>query len=403
MPVSEIPELSSEEQRVLGSLLEKEITVPGSYPMTLNAVRTACNQTSSREPVVDYDEPTVNETLRQLRDADLVTTTWAGSGQRSVKFAQTVAARQGWSPQVRALLTVLLLRGPQPAGALKTRAERLHGFTDRSQVEATLRAMASAEPALVRELPRRPGQQDPRWIHLLGPVTAAEGVAPAPPADLETPLAEGSQVRDQRVRTSYGVIAADYAEALVDELPDLPFERWLLQRVVELAAGAPIADAGCGPGHVTDHLAGLGAQVRGIDLSGEMIEQARTRFPDHDYRVGDLRQLLRPENADGWGAVLGWYSLIHLTAAELPAAVASLVRPLRPGGWLLVGLHAGAEVIRHPNWFGHQIELDFVFHPPESVVAAFGAAGLTDLEYYVRGPQRQETTTRCYVLGRRPD
>lgn len=175
VPVNGIPELTSEEQRVLGSLLEKEITVPGSYPMTLNAVRTACNQTSSREPVVDYDEPTVNETLRQLRDADLVTTTWAGSGQRSVKFAQTVAARQGWSPQVRALLTVLLLRGAQPAGALKTRAERLHGFTDRSQVEATLRAMATAEPALVRELPRRPGQQDPAgstcWGRSLPPRT----------------------------------------------------------------------------------------------------------------------------------------------------------------------------------------------------------------------------------------
>ena len=106
---------------MLGSLLEKEITVPASYPMSLNAVRAACNQSSSREPIVDYDDEVVHQTLRSLKDKDLVALTWQGAGSRVVKYVQTFAQRRGIEPDERALLTVLLLRGPQPAGALKTR------------------------------------------------------------------------------------------------------------------------------------------------------------------------------------------------------------------------------------------------------------------------------------------
>src|SRR5690348_5904245 len=101
-------------------MLEKEITVPASYPMTVNAVRLACNQTSSREPVVDYDEELVHRTLRALKDKELVALTWQGTGSRAVKYLQTFTQRRGIGRDERALLTVLLLRGPQPAGALKT-------------------------------------------------------------------------------------------------------------------------------------------------------------------------------------------------------------------------------------------------------------------------------------------
>ncbi|HET8582139.1 MAG TPA: DUF480 domain-containing protein, partial [Jatrophihabitans sp.] len=116
----DLPVLDAAEQRVMGSLLEKEITVPASYPLSLNAVRVACNQTSSREPVVDYDDELVQRTLRALKDKDLVVLSWQGAGSRVVKYAQTFAQRRGLAPDERALLTVLLLRGPQPAGALKT-------------------------------------------------------------------------------------------------------------------------------------------------------------------------------------------------------------------------------------------------------------------------------------------
>ena len=93
--VTELPVLDAAEQRVLGSLLEKEITVPASYPMSLNAVRTACNQASSREPVVDYDDELVGQTLRALKDKDLVVLSWQGAGSRVVKYAQAFAQRRG--------------------------------------------------------------------------------------------------------------------------------------------------------------------------------------------------------------------------------------------------------------------------------------------------------------------
>ena len=153
-----LPDLTAEEQRVLGSLLEKEVTVPASYPMSVNAVITACNQTSSREPVTSYDEALVHRVLRALKEKELVAVTWQDSGRRTLKYVQTVAARHGWGDDERALLTVLLLRGAQPPGALKTRTERLHAFADRAEVEACLARMAEADPPLVTELPRRPAR-----------------------------------------------------------------------------------------------------------------------------------------------------------------------------------------------------------------------------------------------------
>ena len=399
----DLPVLDAAEQRVLGSLLEKEITVPASYPMSLNAIRVACNQTSSREPVVDYDDELVQRTLRSLKDKDLVVLSWQGAGSRVVKYAQTFAQRRGLAPDERALLTVLLLRGPQPAGALKTRTERLHRFADRGEVEACLTRLAGAEPPLVREFARQPGQHDTRWIHLLGPVETA--AAPEPErVDRESVLAGGPDARDTKVRTAYGTVAASYADRFDDELAGLPFESWLLRRVAELADGAPVIEVGTGPGHVAAFLAQAGADATGLDLSPEMVEQARLRHPGVPYEVGDLRRLMRPANSDGWGAVLAWYSLIHLAGSELPDAIAALVRPLRSGGWLVLALHAGAEVLTATEWFGHDIDLDFVLHEPADVLTLVDQAGLRDAEWYLRGSiaAREETTQRLYVLARKP-
>ena len=398
------PVLDAAEQRVLGSLLEKEITVPASYPMSINSVRAACNQTSSREPVVDYDEEQVHRTLRALKDKELVALIWHGAGSRAVKYVQTFAQRRGLAPDERALLTVLLLRGPQPAGALKTRAERLHRFSDRTEVEACLARMAGGETAMVRELPRQPGQQDSRWIHLLGPVEQPEAAAGRIPVDRESVLDAGSAARDDKVRAAYAAVAAPYAEQLGDELAGLPFESWLLRRVVELSDGAPVIEVGTGPGHVAAFLAEAGADASGLDLTPEMVDEARRRHPGVSYQVGDLRRLIRPSTHDGWGAVLAWYSLIHLAASELPAAVASLARPLRTNGWLVLALHTGADVRTVTDWFGHEIDLDFVLHDSAEVIATVERAGLLDVEWYHRGPftSRGETTQRLYVLARKP-
>lgn len=400
--VADLPVLDAAEQRVLGSLLEKEITVPASYPMSINAVRTACNQSSSREPVVDYDEDLVHRTLRSLRDKDLVALAWQGAGSRVVKYVQTFAQRRGIEPDERALLTVLLLRGAQPAGALKTRSERLHRFADRAEVEACLARMADREPAMVRELARQPGQQDTRWIHLLGPVESSQAGG-SMPVDRESVLAAGAEARDDKVRAAYATVAGSYADRLCDELADLPFESWLLRRVVELSAGAPVIEVGSGPGHISAFLAEAGADVTGLDLTPEMVDEARRRYPGVTYQVGDLRRLMRPNTHDGWGAVLAWYSLIHLAGSELPSAVASLIRPLRSNGWLVLALHAGAEVRTITDWFGHEVDLDFVLHDTAGVVATVEQAGLVDVEWYQRGPlaARGETTQRLYVLARK--
>ena len=150
-----------------------------------------------------------------------------------------------------------------------------------------------------------------------------------------------------------------------------------------------MVDVGSGPGHVTAYLAEGGADAMGIDLSPAMVPEARRRFPGHSFEVGDLRRLSRPPTSSGWAAVLAWYSLIHLAASELPGAVAALVRPLAPGGWLVLGLHAGAEVRHLDEWFGHEVDLDVVLHEPAFVVGVVEAAGLVDLEWYLRGPHAQ--------------
>jgi uncharacterized protein len=398
-----MPVLDAVEQRVLGSLLEKEITVPASYPMSITAVRAACNQSSSREPVVDYDEARVHLALRSLKDKELVALIWQGAGSRVVKYVQTFAQRRSMPSDERAILTVLLLRGPQPAGALKARCERLHHFSERAEVEACLARMDGSDAAMVRELPRQPGQQDSRWVHLLGPVEPQEVAGGPPPVDRESVLAGGPGIRDEKVRAAYAAVAVPYADQLCDELESLPFESWLLRRIVQLSGAAPVIEVGTGPGHIAAFLAEAGADVVGLDLAPEMVDEARRRYPGVSYEVGDLRRLMRPLTHDGWGAVLAWYSLIHLAASELPEVIASLARPVRPNGWLVLALHAGLGVRTVVDWFGHEVDLDFVLHDIVDVVAIVERAGLFDVEWYHRGPiaSRGETTERLYVLARK--
>ena len=401
-----LPDLSAEEQRILGVLLEKQVTVPASYPMTLSAVRTGSNQSSSRDPITDYDEPTIEAILRGLKDRQLVRIVWADKGRRTLKYHQLLSEVLELNGEERALVTVLLLRGAQAPGELRTRTDRLHNFADRDEVEVVLADLAARPEPLVRELPRQRGQHDSRWVHLLGEVSVAESAVAdaATQVDRESVLADGGAARDQRVRSSYDAVATGYADHLADELLGQPFERWLLDRIAAHADGGPVVEVGCGPGHVTAYLADAGADAFGVDLSPGMIAEARARFPDGSYEVGDLRRLMRPTYGAGWAAVLAWYSLIHLAASELPDALAALTRPLLPGGWLVLGLHTGAQVRHLDEWFDAPVDLDFVLHDLAEVVSLVEAAAMTDVEWYHRGPisTRGETTQRLYVIGRKP-
>ncbi len=398
-----LPVLDATEQRILGSLLEKQRTVPASYPLSLNALRVACNQTSSRDPVTDFDDQTIETAARELKGRGLLRVVWAGKGSRTLKYHQLLDEVLSLQPDERALLTVLLLRGPQAPGELKTRTERLHSFADRDAVEQVLHRMAALPEPLVRELERRPGQQDRRWAHLLGPVAEPAGAtSTAAAVDRDVVLAEGADTRDERVRGTYDKVADAYFERLGDELTERPFDVWLLERIASLAGSDPIVDVGCGPGHVAAFLADTGATVSGIDLSPQMVAVASREFPDLDFQVGNLFSLLKPRTAAGWGAVLAWYSLVHLAGSELAPAIAALARTLTPGGVLAVAVHAGDEVRRVTEFVGEQVEIDFVLHDQAQVLAAFAAAGFSEIEWYRRGPGADEAPTdRLYVLGRR--
>jgi uncharacterized protein YceH (UPF0502 family) len=176
-------ELDPTEQRVIGSLLEKERTVPDTYPMTLNGLRTACNQSSGRDPILHLSDLEVQSALDRLRTAGLTRVLHPSHGARQPKYRQVLDEVLVLEPGERAVLTLLLLRGAQTPGELRSRSDRLHGFESLAEVQAALDGLARRDDPLVRELERRPGQKEQRWIHLLGPVAEPARVEPAEPAD----------------------------------------------------------------------------------------------------------------------------------------------------------------------------------------------------------------------------
>jgi hypothetical protein len=160
-----LPILSLLETRVLGVLAEKQRTVPDSYPLTLNSLVSGCNQKSSRDPVIEAAEAEVQAALDSLRALSLIVET---SGGRASRYGHNIERVLHIPTQSTALLTLLMLRGPQTAGELRINCERLHKFADIASVESFLAELAErADGALVLELPRQPGSRENRWMHLL--------------------------------------------------------------------------------------------------------------------------------------------------------------------------------------------------------------------------------------------
>lgn len=159
--------LNEVEVRVVGSLIEKQIATPEYYPLTLNALTHACNQTSNRDPVVSFDEKTVVRALDSLRDKHLVHVVFA-SDSRVPKYKHMLTEAFNLTPQEVAVMCVLMLRGPQTAGEIRGRSGRLYDFAELSEVEETLQALISREPRpLVVKLPRQAGRKESRFAHLL--------------------------------------------------------------------------------------------------------------------------------------------------------------------------------------------------------------------------------------------
>lgn len=204
-----------------------------------------------------------------------------------------------------------------------------------------------------------------------------------------------------RVRRSYDTVAGEYRTRIAGELAHKPLDRALLSALVEETAdGAPVADLGCGPGHVTGWLAERGVRAVGIDLSPQMVALARADHPCAEFRVGDLRRL---PAADGeFGAAVALYSVIHLAADELRPAFAEMRRALRPAAPLLVAFHLGAEVRHMAQWWGHEVDVDFHFLAVGDVSAALEDTGFTVRAALERTHYPHEAESRrAYVLARR--
>ena len=185
------------EIRVLGCLIEKQRTTPDAYPLTRNALRLACNQSTNRDPLVDYDEGTIRDALERLGKRGWTRlATW--SNRRTMKYRHLFDEALGLSEAETALLCVLMLRGPQTSGELKPRSERLHAFPDTGEVERVLEGLS--ERRLVGRLDRRPGERGRRYAQLLGGGGAAPADQPTPsPAYEPPPAAPGLEDRVARL------------------------------------------------------------------------------------------------------------------------------------------------------------------------------------------------------------
>ena len=204
------PVLSLLETRVLGVLVEKQHTVPDSYPLTLNSLVSGCNQKTSRDPVIEASESEIQAAIDRLKTLSLV---MESSGGRAMRYAQNVGKVLSIPPQSVALLAVLFLRGAQTAGELRINSERLHKFGDILAVEGFLREMAERpEGALVAELAKQPGARETRWVHLLSgapaiPVAAAAAEDPVGVSEMASMKAriEALEATVERIRKELGI------------------------------------------------------------------------------------------------------------------------------------------------------------------------------------------------------
>ncbi|MEV7551625.1 class I SAM-dependent methyltransferase [Amycolatopsis sp. NPDC089917] len=173
-------------------------------------------------------------------------------------------------------------------------------------------------------------------------------------------------------RESYDTVAEDYAVRVGRLFDQEPISRAMLAAFAEQVRG-PVVDVGCGPGHVTAHLASLGLDVTGVDLSPKMVEVARRQYPDLRFSVGSMAALDIPDGT--LGGLVAWWSIFHLPPEELPGLFAEFRRTLAPGGRLLVGFHVGDERLSPGKAYGHPVTYDAYLLEPDRIAELLGQAG----------------------------
>ena len=328
-------DLSAQELRVLGCLIEKEATVPDSYPLTVNSLRNACNQSTSRDPVMSLTDHDVEQALAALRERGLTRTVHSTSN-RATKYRHVVPDALGLDTAATAVIAVLMLRGPQTVGELKTRTERQHPFGSTDDVAATLAELAGRDDPLVLQLERQPGQKDARWVHLLASNDEVDGASNRGTDPVSDPT-------DPYGTDPYGTATAEFYELLATA----HWERTGLELLdlldgVDPTAG-PIIDVGAGTGIGLPYLRAAvpDAEIYAIEPSKSMRTALHTRLlldPSLAGRVTvDPRPLAEalPERASAvvLSAVLG-----HLDRSERALLWRYAVERMPTGAPLIVEL-----------------------------------------------------------------
>ena len=196
-------ELDAVEIRILGALIEKQLATPEYYPLTLNALVSACNQKSSRDPVMELSDDDVQRALDRLQDEKLV---WKVLGGRATRFDHNLDATWQLDRAAKAILALLFLRGAQTAGELRSRSDRMHEFATVDDVEATLQRLAP----MAQEIPRRPGQKEARWMHTLSGVGTGFSLSQAEPAEAGSHITgEPLSARVQRLEEVVATLGAE--------------------------------------------------------------------------------------------------------------------------------------------------------------------------------------------------
>jgi uncharacterized protein YceH (UPF0502 family) len=350
-------DLTAQEVRVLGCLVEKEATVPDTYPMTLNSLRTACNQSTSRDPVVSYRDHEIETALTSLRARGLTRVVHSTSN-RATKYKHVLPETLSLGKAETALLSVLMLRGAQTVGELKSRTDRQHKFKTPDDVATVLERLAARPQPLALELPRQPGQKDTRWVHLMTPIDQQAGSGPGTGSDgavrAATRVVTPARDAPPDGVSGYAVIA-EFSDLLVGDLWDtIGLVLLDVFEGLEPTAG-PIVDvgAGTGVGLAAIHEAAPGMRLVAIEPSPGMRTALHARL--HDGRDLIARTSVVPSRfgeaqlPDRAAAVVAIGVLGHLDDAERSKLWHYVATSLRPGAPAVIGLVAPTRPVVIPG------------------------------------------------------